>query len=125
MACGGCILVVDDEADIREVVREFLESLGCRVVLAVDGLDALDRLARGPTPCMILLDLMMPRLDGASLARQLREDPHLRSVPVISMSASGRLLTPPLVVQHLEKPFCLDAVAAPITRYCRRSRSID
>jgi CheY-like chemotaxis protein len=124
MACGGCILVVDDEPDIREVVREFLESLGCKVVLAVDGLDALDCLARGPMPCMILLDLMMPRLDGAVLARQLREHPHLRSVPIVSMSASGRTLTPPLVVKHLDKPFCLDAVAAPIARYCRRSPSI-
>jgi len=57
MACAGCIIVVDDDADIRELIRVHVESLGCTAVLAADGLDALDCLACGPTPCLILLDI--------------------------------------------------------------------
>jgi len=123
VACPGCILVVDDDADIRELIRVHVESLGCTAVLAADGLDALDCLTRGPTPCLILLDMNMPRLDGEAFARYLRENQLLRAVPIVSMSASGRQLLPPLVEQHLDKPFCLEAVTVPIAHYCRAALS--
>src|SRR5271167_3442119 len=103
MSCAGSILVVDDDTDIRELIGAHVESLGCTAVLAADGLDALDCLTRGPRPCVIILDLNMPRLDGEALARHLSEHQHLSSGPVVSMSASGRQLSPPLVERHLDK----------------------
>jgi len=65
----------------------------------------------------------MPRLDGEAFARHLREHQHLRSVPIVSMLASGRQLLPPLVEQHLDKPFCLEDVTVPIAHYCRGALS--
>ncbi len=80
------ILVVDDEPTIRETIAELLEIEGYRVETAQDGLDALRRL-REAKPDVIVVDLMMPKLDGWGLVRACRADPVLVDLPVIAMSA--------------------------------------
>ena len=118
MPCGGCILVVDDDADIRDALQCCLHDLGCTAVTAVDGLDALERLERGARPCVILLDLNMPRLDGEGFAWQVRRDVRHSTLPIISMSAGAQRLSPPMVQAHLVKPFELDGLASNIHRHC-------
>jgi len=82
--CGG-ILVVDDDPDIRESLREVLEDEGYEVACVGNGREALDHLkAASPPPCVILLDLMMPVMDGWEFARSL--DPGARP-PIIVLSA--------------------------------------
>lgn len=76
------ILIVDDDEDIREVLALILGSLGHQVETAADGLDALDRLHGGSRPSLILLDLMMPRLDGEGLIRRMQGDPRLSHIPI-------------------------------------------
>ena len=78
------ILVVDDDDDIREVLGLILRSQGYEVDEAVDGLDALSRLQadEGALPSVIVLDLMMPRLDGEGFMRALMREPRLRDIPV-------------------------------------------
>src|SRR6266702_8392791 len=66
--CKGCILVVDDDPDLRNALTECFEALGCTVVAAVDGVHAVECLGDSLKPCLALLDLNMPRLDGAGLA---------------------------------------------------------
>src|SRR4030065_2693377 len=81
------ILIVDDDADIREALTQALESEGYRVSLAVDGRDAWEKLHSGPSPALILLDLMMPIMNGVEFLAALRADAALKGLPVILVSA--------------------------------------
>jgi CheY-like chemotaxis protein len=85
------ILVVEDDADIRSALCAILEDEGYRVACAGDGQEALAALRSGVCPAVILLDLMMPVMDGADFrAAQLR-DPHLAAIPIVVLTADGRL----------------------------------
>jgi CheY-like chemotaxis protein len=117
---SGCILVVEDDADLRDALRECLENAGCRTAVAVDGLDALEHLRQFPRPCLILLDVNMPRLDGDAFVRALRDDERLCHIPLVSMSAGDRRLAPPVVQSHLEKPFELAQLTTIVERFCPR-----
>ena len=79
------ILIVEDDSDIRELMKIFLEADGHRVKLAADGLGAFEELNAGPRPQLILLDLMMPRMDGEQFLKQLRGS-RFANVPVVIMS---------------------------------------
>src|SRR5512138_118409 len=85
VGCKSCILIVEDDADLREALTASLENCGCCTAVAADGIDALERLQRCPRPCLILVDLNMPRLDGGALAKLLHGDERLRGIPVVSM----------------------------------------
>ncbi len=79
------ILVVDDEETIREVVSRYLEREGFDVHDVADGFEALDFIAVSP-PDLIVLDLMLPGIDGLTLTEQLRKD---RQIPIIMLTARG------------------------------------
>jgi len=79
------VLIVEDDADIRELLRICLEADGYRVNSAADGLDALQQLQAGTRPALILLDLMTPRMDGEEFLQQMRASP-FASIPVVIMS---------------------------------------
>jgi DNA-binding response OmpR family regulator len=79
------ILVVDDEATIREVLSRYLQREGFRVFEAADGFEALDAIKYNP-PDLIVLDLMLPGIDGLTLTQHLRED---REIPIIMLTAKG------------------------------------
>jgi two-component system, OmpR family, phosphate regulon response regulator PhoB len=83
------ILVADDEEDLRELVSYRLSRSGYEVVEAVDGQEALE-LATERTPDLMVLDVMMPRLDGYELTRRVREQDSLRNVPVILLTARSQ-----------------------------------
>ena len=82
------ILVVDDEAAIAEVIGSVLEDEGYAVTTATDGEGALEILRRQSSPpCMAILDLMMPGMNGWELREEMLRDPVLRAVPVVILSA--------------------------------------
>ncbi len=82
------LLVVDDDLDIRDALQDVLELEGYAVLLAADGLEALSQLRRGESPPhLILLDLMMPRMDGFAFREALRHEPALAGIPVLVASA--------------------------------------
>lgn len=86
----GRILVVEDDEDILENLRLFLEGEGYRVDVALNGRAALEILARAdPLPSVILLDLMMPVMNGAAFHHAQLADPRIAPVPVILMTADG------------------------------------
>ncbi len=88
------ILIVDDEVGIRETLRDLFEDEGFEVDVAADGEEGLATLrTRGPHALMIL-DLLMPNMDGAELLRRVRADPELAATPVI-MSTSHPAVAPP------------------------------
>ncbi len=85
MTLNQTILVVDDEETIREVVRRYLEREGFKVNEAADGFEALDAIRSDP-PDLIVLDLMLPGIDGLSLTQHIRQDRH---IPIIMLTAKG------------------------------------
>lgn len=84
---SACLLVVDDQAANRQWVREALGGLGFQILEAPDGVRALDTL-KSRQPDLVLLDLMMPGLDGCDVCRRMKDHPDWREVPVIFLSAS-------------------------------------
>lgn len=82
------ILSIEDQPDIRRLIRMTLEFKGYEVLEAGDGAEGL-RLARQSPPDLILLDVMMPGMDGREVARTLQADPRLREVPIVMISALG------------------------------------
>jgi DNA-binding response OmpR family regulator len=83
------VLVVDDDADIREVIAYKLELGGFAVRLAADGVAGLAA-ARAAVPDLVLVDWMMPRLTGVEVCRELRRDPETAGVPIILLTARAR-----------------------------------
>ncbi len=82
---GRTVLVIDDESDSRVLMGHWLEELGCRVIMAKDGLEGL-RLARQERPDLITLDLMMPKMSGWEVLQFLKNDPDLSYIPVVVAS---------------------------------------
>jgi len=86
---GKHILVVDDEEDVRNYLKAALEDAGFTVETAADGLDALEKARRHP-PDLISLDLVMPRHSGIKLFREMRKDPNLSKIPVLTVTGHAR-----------------------------------
>ncbi|MGK3996517.1 response regulator [Sorangium sp. So ce1024] len=87
---SGRILVVEDDLDIRSILSQLLMFEGYDVEEAADGAEALALLRRSKPPALILLDLMMPVMDGWQLRAELQRDPALASIPVVVVSADVR-----------------------------------
>ncbi|MCY1074635.1 response regulator [Archangium lansingense] len=111
------ILIVDDDPDIREALRDILDDAGYSVVLAFHGQMALELLGTMGPPCLVLLDWMMPVMDGAQFLHLLRENPLYDTVKVILCTASGRDV-PPGAQGLLRKPFELDELLAVVSESC-------
>ena len=115
------ILVADDDEDIRAVLDIVLGEAGFEVETAADGVEALDRLRReGTPPGLVLVDLMMPRLDGEDFVKRMRADPALSRVPIVVMSGhheARRRAAELGATECLVKPVELDALMAMVHRY--------
>ncbi|MBZ4332174.1 response regulator [Corallococcus interemptor] len=113
------ILIVDDEPDLREVVAELLEMEDYTVLQAANGQAALDVLAtHGDPPCLVLLDLMMPVMDGHEFLHRLREDARYRELPVLMLTAHFSAKAPPGTVGLLRKPVDIAELLAMVARHC-------
>jgi CheY-like chemotaxis protein len=114
------VLIVDDDADIRSCIREALEDEGYRAAGAVNGVDALRQLREDRLrPDVILLDIMMPEMDGFSFRAEQLEDPELAAIPVLVFTAYGspRDVAAQLgAAGHLRKPLRLGELFATLDR---------
>src|SRR6186997_1542627 len=123
---GGNVLIVEDDRETREMLREFLASAGYHAVAAEDGLEALHLLRtvrhRAPeTPCLVLLDLAMPRLGGNEFRRAQLGDPTVANVPVAVMSGAIDLEQRAAAlgaVASVAKPIDVDVLLEVVKRYC-------
>jgi CheY-like chemotaxis protein len=105
------ILVVDDEPDMRFLLRRIFESVGHEVSEAGNGAAALITIRRS-RPDLIVTDMMMPVMDGVELIRRLRGDPTMRNIPIVAVSGHGHLAAQADVV--VSKPFRSDALLAAV-----------
>ena len=114
------IVVVDDDRDIRETLAEILTDEGYEVHTARNGAEGLEVVAR-VRPCLVLLDLFMPVMDGAEFRRRQQGDPAIAEVPVVVISAAAgleRKVESLALAGWLEKPIHIDALFAIVGRYC-------
>jgi two-component system, OmpR family, alkaline phosphatase synthesis response regulator PhoP len=84
------ILVVDDVPQNVELMQAYLETLNCTVHVAVDGIDALEKVPK-VNPDLILLDIMMPRMSGFEVCRRLKANPETREIPILMVTALNEL----------------------------------
>jgi CheY-like chemotaxis protein len=122
------ILVVEDEESIREAVVEFLDDSGYQATGAGNGRAALDRLTGDsePPPCLILLDLMMPVMDGRSFREQQLQIPTLAAIPVIVFSAHrdvAQTAAEMRAAAHLLKPVKLTELLRTVQKHCSAPRA--
>jgi len=111
------VLIVEDEEDLRELMRDALEMRGYQVVTADEGTDALRKLDDIGRPCVILLDLLMPGMNGWDFFDKLRERPELASVPVIVHSSSSNR-APAGATRVLQKPLAFESLVSVVKEYC-------
>jgi chemosensory pili system protein ChpA (sensor histidine kinase/response regulator) len=121
------ILVVDDSITVRRVTQRLLQREGYRVVLAADGLQALERL-QDERPAVVLSDIEMPRMDGFDLARNIRADARLKMLPIIMITSriaeKHREHATALGVNHyLGKPYSEEELLSLVRRYTQETVS--
>jgi CheY-like chemotaxis protein len=110
------VLIVDDESDIRESLQDFFEDKGYEVDAAANGAEALARLHGAELPCVIILDLLMPVLDGNQTYAAMQQEPRLAGLPVIiSTSDPGRA---PQGVLLMKKPINLQRLLSVVQQHC-------
>lgn len=116
------VVVVDDDTPVRETLVELLVDEGYAVVSAGDGREALDKLqiSGAQTPCLILLDLMMPVMTGAQFRHEQQLDPKLAAIPVCLISADGNLRkkAESLGCDFLEKPVRIEQIIGVVEHHC-------
>jgi two-component system, chemotaxis family, chemotaxis protein CheY len=116
------ILLIEDDEVVREAMAELLEMHGYGVVTAVDGEEALERLRNGLDPCLILLDIMMPRKDGWQFRREQLEEPLFEAIPTVAYSGDGTLERKAVVLglPFYRKPVPPDTLLDVVERYALR-----
>lgn len=116
------ILIVEDDLAIRETLGELMRLEGFVPELAANGQEALALLARGVRPCVILLDLMMPVMDGFMFRAEQVKSTEWANIPVVIMSADGNLPSKMAKLgsdlPSLRKPPDIDAVVSVVRQYC-------
>ena len=112
------VLVVEDEQDLREMMRDALELNGYAVVTAGNGQDAMEKISHIENVCLVILDLFMPVMNGWDFIEQMRQRSDLASIPiVVHSSAPGPL--PAGITRFLQKPILFDRLISIAQEYCR------
>ena len=113
------VLIVEDDSDLREMMAQLLALEGYRAETVANGRDALDYLQKGDVPRLILLDLMMPVMDGWEFRRRQKQNPELKDVPVVVLSALDQSRAADLTdASFLKKPLDFDRLLELVRRYC-------
>jgi CheY-like chemotaxis protein len=114
------VLIVEDDDDLREMMAQLLSLEGFQAAAVANGQEALEYLRHGTAPDLILLDMMMPVMDGWEFRRRQKSDPSMAEVPVIVLSAldQGRI-TDISAEAILKKPLDFDRLLELVRTYCR------
>ena len=115
------VLVVDDDYAVLDAIKDVLEDEGYEVTLAANGLEALKELRRGSPPCLILLDLMMPVMNGWEFRREQLQDSALSTIPTILITAHSRADENTVELKasgFLRKPAQPTVLLETVGRYC-------
>jgi CheY-like chemotaxis protein len=117
------VLIVEDDEDTREVLRDICEDIGYGVATACDGAAALAWLGSNDPPCVVILDRVMPKLDGRELLEVIHTHPGLEKIPVVLVSAAENADIPRTLLYkngggELKKPVHLEDLLERIEQHC-------
>jgi CheY-like chemotaxis protein len=113
------VLIVEDDVELRDMMAQLLTLEGFVATAVANGHEALEYLRKGDRPDIILLDLMMPVMDGWEFRRKQQSDPTLATVPVVVLSAlDHRRAAEVDAVAFLKKPLDFDRLLELVRRYC-------
>jgi CheY-like chemotaxis protein len=113
------VLVVDDDRGVRDLLADALREAGHDVQMAADGDEALQQLRDGVSPCVVLSDVRMPRMDGFELSREASRDPQLAAIPIVTVTGD-RVLS--FTSPARDKPYSVAELDAIVQRSCRLHR---
>jgi CheY-like chemotaxis protein len=116
------ILIVEDDPEIRDALTEILEFEGYQVAIAKNGKEGIDYLRTFPSPSLILLDFMMPIMNGQQFLEAKKEDPGISQIPVVILSADNAVEQKAKISergQFLKKPVELDHLLDIVNSYCQ------
>lgn len=114
-------MLVEDDDGIRETMAALLEDEGYRVVAATNGEEGLAALRAASDPCLVLLDLWMPVMNGWQMLEAMRDDAALCKVPVVVISAAGDLPPPKGAAAFLRKPIRLETLLDNVNQFRLRA----
>ena len=116
------VLIVEDYDDMREGLALVIQTTGLDVISVRSGREALDRLEAGLRPCIVLLDLVMPEMDGFAFRQAQLADPELASIPVAAISGGGQQIEEQVrrlgITHFLQKPFEEEELLDVIGKHC-------
>jgi CheY-like chemotaxis protein len=115
------ILIVEDDPDIRDTMAQILDEEGYRTFKACSGLDALQQLRDGLRPHLILLDLMMPVMDGWQFREEQEKNPAISAIPVVLISAAGQIgRDVPRLTRgtYIRKPISFEVLLSTVEKFC-------
>lgn len=112
------ILIIEDDQAIRETLKMFLEIEGYMVCAAANGQEAIALLKRISNPCLILLDLMMPVMDGWDFLKAQKRDITIAPIPVVVVSAVADRVKSVGATGMLKKPIDLECLLKTVKQYC-------
>ena len=121
-SCDKVVMIVEDDPDVRESIVEVLEDNEYCVLGAANGKDALEKLRAGKKPCVILLDMMMPIMDGWEFRALQVKDPELNEIPILVLTAHANIeeaTSGMHAAGTLRKPVKLDSLLAAVDPLCR------
>lgn len=113
------VLVVEDDDDIREVIIEILEAEGYSTLSARNGKEALDLLEQSAKPCLVLLDMMMPIMNGRQFLDAIMKNSRLAPLPVLIVSAIADKTNTEGSIGYLKKPIDINVVLDVVGQYCK------
>lgn len=115
------VLVIEDAEEIRQILKLAIEMQGYSVIEASNGQEGLDMLENGTLPCLILLDLMMPVMDGWTFSEKISEDERLNKIPLFVVSAySDRVKSVKHLNGFMKKPVQLSDLLKVVSTYCKK-----
>lgn len=112
------ILIIEDNKELQSSLKTILESEGYKIVTADNGKEGIELLRKIPTPCMILLDLMMPIMNGWEFVDIVSKDIILSNIPITVISAFGDTKGTPKTNDYIPKPIDLDALFRTVRKHC-------
>lgn len=114
---------MEDEPDVRQALRDVIAEEGYAIADVADGRQALDYLRTHEPPSVVLLDLMMPIMDGWAVLRAMKQDAALATIPVVALSAASKATLEDAVVNggaalFIRKPISIDTLLGALRRFC-------
>jgi CheY-like chemotaxis protein len=123
MTTKRTVLIVEDDQEIRETLKEIVAAEGYHTLEAQNGRVALDLIDRGNQPCLILLDLMMPEMNGWEFLEKRRQNAVIAAIPTVVVTAAGLGATPFGATSILKKPILLLELISLIEKHCGKNLS--